>query len=51
MLPPPSPLPIQPEFSFLYATFHLILFYICTKYHQNILKGIRVTEQRQVIKF
>ena len=27
-----------------YATCHLILFYISTKYHQNISKGIRVTE-------
>ena len=42
---------IPPELSFLYATRHLVLFYICTKYHQNIPKGIRVTEQRQEIKF
>ena len=33
------------ELSFLYGTRHLILFYISTKYHQNIPKGIRVTEQ------
>ena len=26
-------------------------FYISTKYHQNILKGISVAEQRQEIKF
>ena len=32
------------ELSFLYATRHLVLFYISTKYHQNIPKGIRVTE-------
>ena len=29
----------------------LVLFYICTKHHQNIPKGIHVTEQRQEIKF
>ena len=29
--------PIPPELSFLYATRHLILFYICTKHHPNIL--------------
>ena len=46
-----SPLQIPPELSFLYATPHLILFYISTKYHQNIPKGIRATEQRQEIKF
>ena len=32
------------ELSFLYAICHLVLFYISTKYHQNILKGIQVTE-------
>ena len=42
---------MSPRQSFLFATFHLVLFYICTKYHQNIPKGICVTEQRQVIKF
>ena len=30
------------ELTFFYATCHLILFYISTKYHQNILKGIQV---------
>ena len=33
------------ELSSLYATHCLVLFYISTKYHQNILKGIQVTEQ------
>ena len=33
------------DLSFLYVTCHLVLFYISTKYHQNILKGIRVTER------
>ena len=33
------------EFSFLYATRHLVLFYISAKYHHNIPKGILVTEQ------
>ena len=33
------------ELSFLYMTFHLVLFYISTRYHQNILVGIPVTEQ------
>ena len=32
------------ELSFLCATRHLILFYISTKYHRNIPKGIQVTE-------
>ena len=49
---PPSPSPhILPELSFLYATCHLVLLYISTKYHQNIPKSICVTEQRQEIKF
>ena len=30
---------------FLYATHRLVLFYICTKYHQNIPKGIQFTER------
>ena len=33
------------ELSFLYKTSRLVLFYISTKYHQNIPKGIQVTEQ------
>ena len=33
------------ELSFLYMTCLLFMFYISTKYHQNIPKGIRVTEQ------
>ena len=37
----------KPELSFLYPTRHLALFYISTKYHQNIPKGIRVTERTQ----
>ena len=32
------------ELSFLYATSRLVLFYISTKYHQNIPNGIQVTE-------
>ena len=35
----------KPELSFLYMTRRLVLFYISTKYHQNILKSIQVTEQ------
>ena len=34
----------KPELSFLYATHRLVLFYISTKYHKNIQKGIRLTE-------
>ena len=34
----------KPELLFLYATHLLALFYISTKYHQNIPKGIQVTE-------
>ena len=30
----------KPELSFLYATCHLVLFYISTKYHKNIPKGL-----------
>ena len=33
------------ELSILYATCHLVLFYISAKYHRNIPKGIPVTEQ------
>ena len=33
------------ELSFLYLTRRLVLFYISTKYHQNIAMGIRVTER------
>ena len=33
------------ELSFLYLTHHLVLFYISITYHQNIAKGIQVTEQ------
>ena len=29
----------KPGLSFLFATRHLVLFYISTKYHQNIPKG------------
>ena len=30
----------KPELSFVHMTRHLILFYISTKYHKNIAKGI-----------
>ena len=33
------------KLSFLYVTGPLVLFCISTKYHQNIPKGIRVTER------
>ena len=36
------------ELSFLYATHRLILFFISTKYHQNIPKSIRVTERHEI---
>ena len=35
------------ELSFLYATCRLVLFYISAKYHQNIPKGIQITERTQ----
>ena len=35
----------KPELSILYATCHLVLIYISTNYHQNIPKGIQVTER------
>ena len=34
----------KPELSFLYVTRRLVLFYNSSKYHQNIPKGIQVTE-------
>ena len=34
---------------FLYATRRLSLFYISTKYHQNIPKCIRVTERTRIL--
>ena len=40
-----SPKVRKPELSTLYATCHLILIYISIKYHQNIPKGIQVTER------
>ena len=33
------------NYQFLYATHGLVLFYMSTKYHQNIPKGIRVAER------
>ena len=30
----------KPELSILYATYHLVLIYISTKYHQNIPMGV-----------
>ena len=38
---------LKAELSFLYTTRHLFLFYISTKYHQNIPKDIQVTELTQ----
>ena len=35
------------ELLLMYMTRHLVLFYISTKYHQNILQGICVTERTQ----
>ena len=35
----------KPKVSLLYATRHLVLFYISTRYHKNIPKGIRLTER------
>ena len=50
-VPPPHPHPTakvrKTELQFLYATCHLVLFYISTKYHQKIPKGIGVTERTQ----
>ena len=46
---PATPTPL--ELSFLKVTRHLVLFYISTKYHQNIATGIRVAkETRNQIK-
>ena len=35
----------KPALSFFYTTSPLVLFYISNKYHQNMPKGIQVTEQ------
>ena len=35
----------KPALAFLYATCRHVLFYISTEYHQNIPKGIQVTER------
>ena len=35
----------KPELSLLYATSHLVLFYISTQYHKNILKGLWLIER------
>ena len=35
----------KPELSILYATHHLVLIFISTRYHQNISKGIQVTKR------
>ena len=35
------------ELSFMYVTHHLVWFYLSSKYHQNIPKGIQVTEQKR----
>ena len=40
-----TPKVTKTELSILYATSRLVLFYISTKYHQNIPMGIQVTEQ------
>ena len=37
------------ELSFFYATCRLVLFHISTESHQNIRKGIRVTERTRSI--
>ena len=44
-VPPNPPHPYPPELSFLLVICRIVLFYISTKYHQNIVKGIQVTEQ------
>ena len=45
MSPSPSQPSTPPELSFLLATRLLALFYISTKYHQNIVNSIQVTER------
>ena len=51
-LPPPPPPPhthttptTPADLAFLKATCRLVLFFFSTKYHQNIVKGIRFTDQ------
>ena len=39
----------KPELSILYATSHLVLIYISTKYHQNIPKGIQLQSRQEVL--
>ena len=37
----------KPELSFLYSTRHVVLLYICTMYHKNIVKTLCLTERTQ----
>ena len=39
----------KPELYFLYVTCPLVLFYISSKYHQNISKGFWVTERTRTL--
>ena len=38
----------KPELWFLHSAYCLMMFYICVKFHQNIINGIQVTEQKLV---
>ena len=38
------------ELRFFFSVHHLIMVYICTKFHENILEGIKVVEQTQFSK-
>ena len=33
------------EFGFLFSAHRLMMIYICTKFHENILEGLKVIEQ------
>ena len=35
---------MEVEFQFLFSAHRLMMVYICTKFHENILNGIRVME-------
>ena len=37
------------ECRFLFCAHHLMMVYICTKFHENILNGIRVVERTQKV--
>ena len=40
----------KPELCFICSASHLIVLYICVKFHENISEGIQVMEQTQMME-